>query len=210
MIRITDPGRLKLAVLASGRGSNFEAIMQAIEEERLSADVVLVISDKKDAPVLNKAMTCKIDFFYIAPENFPNKIAYEQEIIKRLKEYNVQLVVLAGYMRLIGKELLNAYKWKIINIHPALLPSFTGLHAQQQAIDYGVKFSGCTVHFVDDGVDSGPIIMQRVVPVLPQDTAETLAERILIEEHQVYAESLQLFAQGQVYLQGRKVLIKER
>lgn len=209
MIRITDPGRLRLAVLASGRGSNFAAIMQAIEEKRLSADIVLVISDKKDAPVLNKALTCKIDFFYIAPEDFTSKTAYEQEIIKRLKEYNVQLVVLAGYMRLIGKELLNAYKWKIINIHPALLPSFTGLHAQQQAIDYGVKFSGCTVHFVDDGVDSGPIIMQRVVPVFPQDTADTLAERILIEEHQVYAESLQLFAQGQVYLQGRKVLIKE-
>ncbi|NLB53495.1 MAG: phosphoribosylglycinamide formyltransferase [Syntrophomonadaceae bacterium] len=208
MIRITKPGRLRLAVLASGRGSNFEAICQAIEEERLNAEIVLVISDKKNAPVLNKAQTRKIDFFHIAPEDYPDKAAYEQEIIKRLKEYDITLVVLAGYMRLIGKELLKAYQWKIINIHPALLPSFPGLNAQQQAIDYGVKFSGCTVHFVDDGVDSGPIIMQRVVPVLPEDSAEALAERILIEEHQVYAEALQLLAKGQIYLDGRRVIIK--
>jgi phosphoribosylglycinamide formyltransferase-1 len=196
MIRITEPGRLRLAVLASGRGSNFEAICQAIEEERLNAEIVLVISDKKNAPVLNKAQARKIDFFHIGPEDYPDKAAYEQEIIKRLKEYDITLVVLAGYMRLIGKELLDAYKWKIINIHPALLPSFPGLNAQQQAIDYGVKYSGCTVHFVDDGVDSGPIILQRVVPVLPEDSAEALAERILIKEHEIYAEALQLLSKG--------------
>ncbi|MDD3894093.1 MAG: phosphoribosylglycinamide formyltransferase [Syntrophomonadaceae bacterium] len=208
MIRITEPGRLRLAVLASGRGSNFDALCQAIEENRLEADIVLVISDKKEAPVLKKARSRKIDDYHMAIKDFSDKAAYEQEIIKKLKEYDVQLVVLAGYMRLVGKDLLEAYKWKIINIHPALLPAFPGLDAQQQAVDYGVKFSGCTVHFVDDGVDSGPIIMQRVVAVLPDDDSEILAERILKEEHLIYAEALQLFAEGKVYLKGRKVVIK--
>lgn len=208
MIRITQPGRLRLAVLASGRGSNFEAIYQAIAENRLKAEMVSVISDKKDALVLHKAQARKIETFCIAPGDFAGKAEYEREIIKILRERQIDLVVLAGYMRLVGPELLQAYPWKIVNIHPALLPSFPGLDAQRQAVDYGVKYSGCTVHFVDDGVDSGPIIMQRVVPVLPEDTGETLAARILLQEHQVYAEALQLLAEGQVYLEGRKIFIK--
>ena len=118
------------------------------------------------------------------------------------------MVILAGYMRLVGTDLLQAYPWKIINIHPALLPSFPGLNAHQQAVDYGVRISGCTVHFVDDGIDSGPIIMQRAVEVLPEDSAETLAARILQQEHKVYAETLQLFATGRIYLQDRNVVIK--
>ncbi len=208
MIRITEPGRLRLAVLASGRGSNFTAICQAIDEGRLDAEIVVVISDKKEAPVLEKARNRNIDHYHIALQDYPDKAAYELEIIKKLQAYDIQLVVLAGYMRLVGKELLKTYKWKIINIHPALLPAFPGLDAQQQAVDYGVRFSGCTVHFVDDGVDSGPIILQRVVEVLPDDTADTLSERILQQEHQVYAEALQLFAEGKVYLKQRKVVIK--
>jgi phosphoribosylglycinamide formyltransferase-1 len=155
MIRITEPGRLRLAVLASGRGSNFTAICQAIDEGRLDAEIVVVISDKKEAPVLEKARNRNIDHYHIALQDYPDKAAYELEIIKKLQAYDIQLVVLAGYMRLVGKELLETYKWKIINIHPALLPAFPGLDAQQQAVDYGVRFSGCTVHFVDDGVDSG-------------------------------------------------------
>lgn len=208
MIRICDPGRLRLAVLASGRGSNFAALCQAIEAERLNADIVVVISDKAEAAVLEKARLSNIDAYHIAIGDFSDKAAYEQVVIAKLKEYDVQLVVLAGYMRLIGRELLEAYKWRIINIHPALLPAFQGLNAQQQAVDYGVKYSGCTVHLVDDGVDSGPIIQQSIVEVLPEDDAETLAERILKEEHRIYAEALQLFAQGRVYLQGRKIIIK--
>lgn len=208
MIRITQPGRLRLAVLASGRGSNFEAIYQAIAENRLKAEMVSVISDKKDALVLRKAQARKIETFCIVPGDFAGKAEYEREIIKILRERQIDLVVLAGYMRLVGPELLQAYPWKIVNIHPALLPAFPGLDAQRQAVDYGVKYSGCTVHFVDDGVDSGPIIMQRVVPVLPEDTGETLAARILWQEHQVYAEALQLLAEGQVYLEGRKIFIK--
>ncbi len=208
MIRITEPGRLRLAVLASGRGSNFTALCQAIDGGQLDAEIVLVISDKKAAPVLDRARERSIDHYHIDLQDHIDKAAYEGEIIKKLQAYDVQLVVLAGYMRLVGKELLQAYPWKIINIHPALLPAFPGLNAHQQAVDYGVRVSGCTVHFVDDGIDSGPIIMQRAVGVLPEDDAETLAARILVQEHQIYAEALQLFATGKVYLQNRKVVIK--
>ena len=208
MIRITEPGRLRLAVLASGRGSNFSALCQAIEEGRLDAEIALVISDKKEAPVLDKARERKIDNYYIEPRDHIDKAAYEQEIIKKLAEYDARMVILAGYMRLVGKDLLQAYPWKIINIHPALLPSFPGLNAHQQAVDYGVRISGCTVHFVDDGIDSGPIIMQRAVEVLTDDDADTLAARILEQEHKIYAETLQLFAAGRIYLQDRNVVIK--
>ncbi len=166
-----------------------------------------MISDLESAPVLEKAKAQGIDAVFIDPRAFGSRDEYETELVRVLKAHQVTVVVLAGYMRLVGRILLDAYKNRILNIHPALLPSFPGLHAQQQAVDYGVKFSGCTVHIVDKGMDTGPIIMQAVVPVLPDDTGDTLADRILGEEHKIYWRSLQLLAQGRVYIDGRKVLI---
>lgn len=207
MIQVIAPGRLRLAILASGRGSNFDALGRAIKRGDLDADIKVLISDLESAPVLEKAKAQGIDAVFIDPRAFGSRDEYETELVRVLKAHQVTVVVLAGYMRLVGRILLDAYKNRILNIHPALLPSFPGLHAQQQAVDYGVKFSGCTVHIVDKGMDTGPIIMQAVVPVLPDDTGDTLADRILGEEHEIYWRSLQLLAQGRVYIDGRKVLI---
>ncbi|MDD3022338.1 MAG: phosphoribosylglycinamide formyltransferase [Syntrophomonadaceae bacterium] len=207
MIKIMEPRRLKLAILASGRGSNFDAIYAAIEKGDLSADIKILISDQEEAPALGKAVKRGIEAQYIEPRNYKNRDEYENYVVSRIKEHNVDLVVLAGYMRLVGKVFLDAFKWKVINIHPALLPAFTGLHAQQQAVDYGVRFSGCTVHMVDEGMDTGPIILQSVVPVLPEDDEESLAGRILMEEHKTYWQALQLFAEGRLFIKGRKIYI---
>ncbi|MGS0765359.1 phosphoribosylglycinamide formyltransferase [Syntrophomonas curvata] len=209
MMQAIAPGRLQLAILASGRGSNFDALCQAIERGELDADVRVLISDIESAPALGKAKSRKIDAVFINPRDFGSRDEYEAELVEVLKSHQVTVVVLAGYMRLVGRILLDAYKHRIVNIHPALLPSFPGLHAQQQAVDYGVKFSGCTVHIVDQGMDTGPIIMQEVVPVLPDDTGDTLADRILAKEHKTYWRSLQLLAQGRIYIEGRKVFIKD-
>lgn len=207
MIQVIAPGRLRLAILASGRGSNFDALGRAIKRGDLDADIKVLISDLESAPVLEKAKAQGIDAVFIDPRAFGSRDEYETELVRVLKAHQVTVVVLAGYMRLVGRILLDAYKNRIVNIHPALLPSFPGLHAQQQAVDYGVKFSGCTVHIVDKGMDTGPIIIQAVVPVLPEDSGDTLADRILGEEHKIYWRSLQLLAQGRVYIDGRKVLI---
>lgn len=207
MIQVIAPGRLRLAILASGRGSNFDALGRAIKRGDLDADIKVLISDLESAPVLEKAKAQGIDAVFIDPRAFGSRDEYETELVRVLKAHQVTVVVLAGYMRLVGRILLDAYKNRILNIHPALLPSFPGLHAQQQAVDYGVKFSGCTVHIVDKGMDTGPIIIQAVVPVLPEDSGDTLADRILGEEHKIYWRSLQLLAQGRVYIDGRKVLI---
>lgn len=206
-MRITEPKRLRLAVLASGRGSNFIALLEAIKQGKLNADICILISDKQNAPALNKAEAEGIPAFFIDPHLFKNRSEYEQKILEKLQATSIDIVVLAGYMRLVGTVILNAYKMKIVNIHPALLPSFPGLHAQKQAVDYGVKYSGCTVHFVDEGMDTGPIIMQSVVPVFASDTEDTLAERILAEEHKTYCQALQLIAQGLVHIDGHKVHI---
>jgi phosphoribosylglycinamide formyltransferase-1 len=202
-----EPCCLRLAVLASGRGSNFLAILEAIQQGRLNAQIKVLISDKSDALALQKAKEAGIPNIFIDPRLYSDRQSYESEIVKVLKFREIDLVVLAGYMRLVGKVLLHSYPHRSLNIHPALLPSFTGLHAQQQAVDYGVKFSGCTVHFVDDGMDTGPIIDQVVVPVLPDDTEDDLAERILAQEHKLYARVLQWIAEGRVYIEGRKVYI---
>lgn len=208
MIKVMDPGKIALAVMASGRGSNFDAICEAIDRKDLNAEIKLVISDKQ-APVLKKARDRGITALYINPADYNSKLDYEHILVKTMQEYNVGLVVLAGYMRLIGKEILQTFKLRIVNIHPALLPSFTGLHAQKQAVDYGVRYSGCTVHLVDEGMDTGPIILQKAVPVYQDDDEDTLAERILAEEHQTYWRALQLIAEGRVYVQGRRVILKE-
>ncbi len=198
---------LRLAVLASGRGSNFEAIQRAIEEGRLDACICIVISDQVEAPVLEKALRAGIESIYINPASFAGKAAYEQRLVEELGARHVDLVVLAGYMRLVGTTLLEQYPQRILNIHPSLLPAFKGLDAQQQALDYGVKWSGCTVHFVDAGMDSGPIIMQTAVPVEDGDDEESLAARILVEEHRLYPRVIQAIARGLVRVQGRRVTI---
>lgn len=200
---------LRLGVLASGRGSNLQAIMDACGDGRIPATVAVVISDNNGAYALERARSAGIPAVYIGPSYHSSRAAYEERILLELREYGVELVCLAGYMRIVGPVLLSAYANKIINIHPALLPAFPGLHAQQQAWEYGVRYSGCTVHFVDEGMDTGPIIMQAVVPVLPGDTVEDLAARILEKEHIIYPEAIGLYARGRLSVAGRKVSIKE-
>ena len=207
MKRVIEPRRLKLAVLASGRGSNFVAINEAIQNGDLQADISLLISDQAGAAALQRARNAGVSTLFINPKDYRNRNQYEAEVVKNMQNFGIDIVVLAGYMRLVGKVLLDAYKMRIVNIHPALLPSFPGLHAQRQAVDYGAKLSGCTVHFVDEGMDTGPIIMQAAVPVLADDSEDSLADRILIQEHRIYSQALQLLAEGRVYIDGRKVHI---
>ncbi len=199
---------LRVGVLASGRGSNLQAIMDACREGRIPAQVIVVISDRENAYALQRARDAGIPALYFNPESFAGKQDYEQAVVSALKKYQVELVCLAGYMRLVGKTMLDAYPNRVMNIHPALLPAFPGLHGQRQALEYGVRFSGCTVHFVDEGCDTGPIILQAVVPVLDTDTEETLAERILEQEHRIYPEAIRLFAEGRLRIEGRRVLIE--
>ena len=201
---------INIGVLASGRGTNLQAIIEAIEEGKIEGRISIVISDNQDAFALKRAEQHNIETQYINFRKFKDREDYDKEIIKFLKEKKVELVVLAGYMRILTQYFINAYKDKIINIHPALLPSFSGLHAQRQAVECGAKVSGCTVHFVDEGVDSGPIILQKAVEVKDDDTEESLAERILKEEHQIYPRAIQLFSEGRLIIKGRKVFIKKR
>lgn len=199
--------RLRLAVLASGRGSNFEALQKAIDDQELPAVIRVVISDKEKAPVLEKARSRGIPACCINPGQFADKQLYEQELVRVCEDYEVDLVVLAGYMRIMGDTFIRSYLWRIINIHPALLPSFPGLNAQRQALEYGVRFSGCTVHFVDSGVDTGPIILQAVVPVYSGDDEDSLSQRILKEEHRLLPQAVKLIAAGRLELNGRQVTI---
>ena len=199
---------VNIGVLASGRGTNLQAIIEAIEEGKIEGEIKVVISDNPDAYALKRAKKNNIETKYVNFKSFKNRKDYDKKIMECLKEKDVDLVVLAGYMRILSSYFIKMYKNKIMNIHPALLPSFPGLHAQRQAVEYGVKVSGCTVHFVDEGVDSGPIILQKAVEVKDNDTEELLAERILKEEHQIYPRAIQLFSQGRLVIKGRKVFIK--
>ncbi|HIH86605.1 MAG TPA: phosphoribosylglycinamide formyltransferase [Methanosarcinales archaeon] len=201
---------INIAVLVSGRGSNLQAIIDNIENGTIpNASVSLVISDTKDAYAMERAKNQGIDAIFVDPTSYPGKAGFESEILHFLKEYNIGLVLLAGYMRIAGPVLLDQFKGRMINIHPALLPSFPGLHAQQQAFEQGVKVSGCTVHFVDEGVDTGPIIIQKCVPVLEDDTPETLASRILEQEHRIFPEAVRLFIRGKLNIEGHKVRVVE-
>ncbi|MEO0262559.1 MAG: phosphoribosylglycinamide formyltransferase [candidate division WOR-3 bacterium] len=199
--------KIKLGILVSGRGSNMEAIIRNSKEGKIDAEVVIVLSDNPDAPALEKARNLGVEAMYVYPGEKKTYMTpdREEEYVRILKEKGVELVCLAGFMRVLKKTFLSAFPYRIMNIHPSLLPSFPGLNAQKQAWEYGVKVSGCTVHFVDEGVDTGPIIIQRCVPVLEDDTAETLAERILKEEHKIYSEAIQLFAEGRLIIEGRRV-----
>lgn len=201
--------KLKIAVLASGSGSNLQAIIDEIACGILPAELRLVISDKPDAYALQRAQAANVPTKIVLPADFAGREAYDAELVRLLKAADVEAVALAGYMRLVTPTLLQAFPQKVLNIHPALLPSFPGLHAQRQAFEYGVKVAGCTVHFVDEGMDSGPIILQAPVPVLDTDDADSLAARILEQEHVIYPLALRLLAEGKLHIMGRKVCIDE-
>lgn len=200
---------MKIAVLASGRGSNLQAIIDAIAVGSCAAEIAVVLSDKADAYALERASNSGIPNFSVNPKGFENKAAYENKLLEYIRQYNCEFIVLAGYMRLVGETLLAAFPGRIINIHPALLPAFPGLHGQKQALDYGVKVAGCTVHFVDCGMDTGKIIAQRVVPVLQDDDEDSLSTRILEQEHSVFPYVIDKIAKGEIYLENNKVIIKE-
>jgi phosphoribosylglycinamide formyltransferase-1 len=199
---------LKLGVLISGGGSNLQSIIDHIENGWLRAQINVVISNNPDAYGLVRAQKAGIHCVVLNHKDFKRRDDFDSELIFHLNEAGVDLIVLAGFMRILTSKFLQAFPDKIINIHPALLPAFPGTHVQQKAIDYGVKFSGCTVHFVDEGVDTGPIIIQAVVPVYPDDTADSLAARILKEEHKIYPQALRFFAEGRISKNGRHVLIR--
>ncbi len=199
--------RGRIAVFLSGRGSNFMAIHKAIEAGEINADVALVFSNRKAAPGFLFAQEKGLETLYLRAKSFPDRESYDQEIAKEIQARDIDLIVLAGYMRIITAPFCRRFLNRIINIHPALLPSFPGLHVQQQAIDWGARFSGATVHFVIPEVDMGPIILQAVVPVLQDDTEETLSARILKEEHKLYPEAVKLFFEGRLEVRGRRVFI---
>ncbi len=182
-------------------------MQQASSRPGSNYEIIVVISDKKSAPGLQKARDAGIEAFHVSPRTFQSKDDYEGRVVELLKERNIQLVCLAGYMRMVGNCLLEAYSNRIMNIHPALLPSFPGLHAQKQAVDHGVRVSGCTVHFVDGGMDTGPIVLQRCVEVKAGDTEETLGARILEQEHQIFSAAVRLFFENKLKIENRRVII---
>lgn len=202
---------LRVAVLASGRGSNLQAVIDAIEAGQVSAQIVGVMSNKRDAVALERARKHGLKDLFVDPKPFAgrpdSREAYDHAILEILRQHEVELVLLAGYMKIVTAVLVNAYANRMMNIHPSLLPSFPGLDVQQKALDWGCKLAGCTVHFVTEGVDEGPIIMQAAVPILDGDTAETLAARILFQEHKIYPRAVQLFAEGRLRVDGRRVFI---
>ena len=202
---------LRVAVLASGRGSNLQAIIDAIEAGQVQAQIVAVISNKKDAVALDRARKHGLPELFVDPKPFAgqpdSREAYDRVLLEVLQQQNVELVLLAGYMKIVTAVLVNAFANRMMNIHPSLLPSFPGLEVQKKAIDWGCKLAGCTVHFVTEGVDEGPIIVQAAVPVLDSDTSEALAARILEQEHKIYPQAVQLFAEGRLKVNGRQVQI---
>lgn len=200
--------KLKIAVLVSGRGSNLQSIIDSIEMGRLDAEIGIVISNVENAYALNRARKYNIETLFLDPEKFRTRYEYDLEIIHIIKQRQIRLVCLAGFMRILTPRFVHEFSGNIINIHPSLLPAFPGLHAQKQAIEYGIKFSGCTVHFVDEGVDTGPIILQSVVPVDESDTEETLAAKILKEEHIIYPKAIQYIARGMLILKGKRVFLR--
>jgi phosphoribosylglycinamide formyltransferase-1 len=194
----------RLGVLISGRGSNLQSIIDAIADRRLDATVAVVISNRADAAGLDRARAAGIEAISLSPKEHASREAYDRAIVDVLRARDVGLVCLAGYMRIVGRTLLDAFEHRILNIHPSLLPSFPGLDAQRQALEYGVRVSGATVHIVTDGLDDGPIVVQRAVPVLPDDSVETLAARILVEEHRIYPEAIGMILGGGWSIDGRR------
>jgi phosphoribosylglycinamide formyltransferase 1 len=200
---------LNIGVLVSGSGTNLQSILDACARGDLPARVVCVISNKADAFALQRAKSAGIPALHLDHRAHAGRESYDAALVATLREFGVELVVMAGFMRIITPVLLEAYPMAVMNIHPALLPAFPGLHAQRQALDYGAKFAGCTVHFVDAGTDTGPIIMQAAVPILEEDTEETLSARIQKEEHRVYPQAVRLFAEGRLSVVGRQVRVSQ-
>ncbi len=199
---------LKLGVLISGRGSNLQSIIDHIEEGKIPAQIQVVISDKKEAYGLERARRHGIEALFIDPNRFSSREEFEKAVGDELEKRDVELICLAGFMRILSPYFVKRFENRIINIHPALLPSFPGLHGQKQAVDYGVKIAGCTVHFVNEDVDAGPIIIQAAVPVFDDDDEDSLAARILKYEHKIYPMAIKLIAEGRTEIKGRKVIIK--
>ncbi len=198
---------LKIGVLASGRGSNFQSIINSIESGFLKAEISVLITDNPDAYAVRRAESHNIEALIMRLEEFPDKDSYYAHIADVLNNKDVGLVILAGFMRVVGRPLIKVFQNKIMNIHPALLPALPGLHGQKQAVEYGLKISGCTVHFVDEGVDTGPVIIQAAVPVYEDDTEDSLSERILKQEHRIFPFAIKLYAEGRLSVKGRKVII---
>jgi phosphoribosylglycinamide formyltransferase 1 len=198
---------MNFAVLASGRGGNLKAIIEAEKSGFIKAHLNVVISDKKDAYALTHAREAKISTVYINPKDFNDRESYDRAVIENLREYKIDFVVLAGYMRLLSSYFIGQYPDKILNIHPSLLPAFKGTHAIKDAFDYGAKVTGPTVHFVSEDLDAGPIILQEPVRVDPQDSLETLEEKIHQAEHRLYPQAIDLFVRGKLKIEGRKVIV---
>lgn len=200
---------MRLAVLASGYGSNLQAIIDNVQQGNIDGKVEVVISDRKDAYALERAAAGGIEALFVDPKLYPGREAYDRRVVSLLQERNVGLVILAGYMRLLSPYFVNSYAGRIMNIHPSLLPAFPGLEGVKQALRYGVKVSGCTVHFVDQGLDTGAIILQEAVPVYDSDNEESLHQRIHAVEHRLYPRAVQLFSKGKLKMDGRRCLVDE-
>ena len=199
----------RIGILGSGKGSNFGALAEAVRAQRLPVEIALVLSDVPGAGILDLAGKYKVRAEYIPPGPFRTKLSpdAEKEYVRRLKDAGVELVALAGFMRMLKAPFIEAFPNAVVNIHPSLLPAFPGLHSWKQALDYGVRFAGCTVHFVTPAMDAGPIIGQAIVPVLPNDTPYTLHARIQVQEHKLYVECLKLWAEGRLRVEGRSVMV---
>ena len=199
--------KIPIGVLLSGGGTNLQAIIDAIEQDRLDGDIRTVVSNRETAYGITRARNHGIPTTVINHRGHASREAYDRVLVDHLKGQGVELVVLAGFMRLLSPLFVQSFPNRIMNIHPALSPSFAGLHGQKQAFEYGVRFAGCTVHFVSEGCDEGPVIIQAVVPVLPDDTEETLAQRILVQEHRIYPRAIQVYSEGRLVIEGRKVRV---
>ena len=198
---------LALGVLASGRGSNLQAILDACARSGFPARVAVVISDRERAAALDRARAAGVEALWVDPKDFADREAFDLALVRELESRGVGLVCHAGFMRILSPAYVRAFAGRALNIHPSLLPAFPGLHAQRQALDHGAKVAGATVHFLDESVDTGPIVAQAAVPVEPGDTEETLAARILVQEHRLYPEAIRLFAEGRLRIQGRRVIV---
>ena len=206
---MSAPAKIRVGILGSGRGSNARCILEACERGDIPAEVAIVLSDVENAKILDRARQFGVPAKFIPPGKFKTRLEpdVEREYVKTLRDARVELVALAGFMRMLKSEFLNAFPNSVLNIHPALLPAFPGLESWKQAIDYGVKVAGCTVHFVNEGMDTGPVILQAAVPVLENDTAETLHARIQEQEHRLYPQAIRLFAERKLKIEGSRVRI---
>ena len=202
--------KFKLAVLVSGCGSNLQAIIDSIEENNLAAEISLILSNVPDAYALQRGKKHGLESVFLDPKDFPNRDDYEKRMIEILQIKSIDLVCLAGFMRILGKKFIEGFSGKIINIHPSLLPAFPGLNVQKKALEHGVKFSGCTVHFVNEEVDGGAIILQAAVPILDADDVQSLSDRILEQEHIIYPEAIRLIIEDNLVFSGRRVAQKTR